>query len=281
MNKLLERILYFPITKIVLGIAICFALLVGVQNFISKPVVYALVPYKNIADTLINYISVAVLLLSYSFLFRYYEKRKITELSLSRFTTDLTKGFGLGFALPSLVILILFLSGYYHFLSISGFSYFLAPLSFLVIAALLEDLFIRGLMLRTLENWIGTYWALLIVSLIEGQHMFNDNSSLVSLFGDVIWGFTLGSIYIYSKRVWLPFFFHLGWNLSQPFYGSNLSGLDDIGYIIKAKFDGPVLLTGGVYGIEGSLISTLFLLITGIVFFYYSVKEGKIIKRKK
>jgi hypothetical protein len=44
----------------------------------------------------INYISVAVLLISYYYLFRLYEKRKITELSTINFR-ELPGGFILGF----------------------------------------------------------------------------------------------------------------------------------------------------------------------------------------
>ena len=75
--------------------------------------------------------------------------------------------------------------------------------------------------------------------------------------------------------------FHLGWNFAQPFYGSNLSGIEDIGSIIKARYEGPELLIGSRFGIEDSILSVLFISIIGIVFLQLSRKEGKIIRRKK
>ena len=116
--------------------------------------------------------------------------------------------------------------------------------------------------------------------LVELQHVFNPNSNLFSLFFDLIWGFTMAMLFIYTKRIWLPYFFHIGWNFAQPFYGSNLSGLNDMGSIIQSKFDGPELLTGGVFGIENSIITQSFLLFIGIVLYYLAKREGKIVKSK-
>jgi len=45
----------------------------------------------------------------------------------------------------------------------------------------------------------------------------------------LIWGFTMAMMFIYAKRIWLPCFFHIGWNFSQPFYGSNLIRTNDMG----------------------------------------------------
>ena len=153
--------------------------------------------------------------------------------------------------------------------------------TFLMFAAIVEDLFHRGLIVRVFENWLGTHLTLIIAMLIElQQHFYNPNSNLFSFLLYLIWGFTMGMMFIYTKKIWLPFFFHLGWNFSQPFYGSNLSGLNDMGSIIQSKFDGPELLTGGVFGIENSIITQSFLLFIGIVLYYLAKREGKIVESK-
>ena len=84
----------------------------------------------------------------------------------------------------------------------------------------------------------------------------------------------------YTKRIWLPYFFHIGWNFSQPFYGSNLTGTNELGSIIQSKFTGPELLTGGTFGIENSIFTASFLLLIGIILYYLAKKEGKIVKSK-
>ena len=281
MNESIERIKHFPLTKIILGIGICFSLMVGIQNFVSKPFFYGLIEDKSIADPLIHCISIFVLLLGYYYLFRLYDKREITELSIKYLHKEMFGGFALGFATISLSIFILFSLGYYQILSVTTAHYSIKLFGVLMVAALIEDLFIRGLIIRECENWLGTHLTLIIGMLVETWHMFNDNSNLFSLFSDLVWGFTLAMLYVYTKRIWLPFFFHLGWNFAQPFYGSNLTGLNNMGSIIQAKFTGPELFTGGEVGIEGSFITVSFLALIGIILYYLAKKEGKIIKRKR
>lgn len=279
MNKTLKRVIAFPISKIILGIGICLLILIGFQNYVSKPLFYFLIDSKPLADTIINYTSVAVLLLTYYYLFSFYEKRHIYELSNKNIIQVLFGGFMLGFSILSFVILILYFLGYYKVIQFSGFSYFLAPFSFLVIAALIEEILFRAILYRILENWIGTYIALIILSILfELPHIFNDNVTALSVILGLLFGFAHGIMYTYTKRIWLPFAFHLGWNFAQPFYGSNLSGLEDVGSILIAEFNGPELITGSIYGIEDSILSIFLLLIICIIFLRLSIKKNKIVK---
>lgn len=189
-------------------------------------------------------------------------------------------GFIFGFLTISLSILILYLLNHYQVFDITTSHYSARSFTVLIFAALVEDLFHRGLILRVMENWLGTNIAIVLAMLVELQHIFNPNSNLFSLFSYLIWGFTMAMLFIYTKRIWLPFFFHLGWNFAQPFYGSNLTGTNDMGSIIQSKFTGPELLTGGAAGIEDSIFTVSFLLSIGIVLYYLAKKEGKIVKSK-
>jgi CAAX protease family protein len=280
MGLSIKRVLYFPVTKIIVGIGVCFSLLVSIQNFVSKPILYSIIQDKSIADPIIHCVSIIVLLVSYFYLFRLYDKRKIRELSIKYLLKEMFGGFILGFLTISVSILILYLLRYYQAISITTTHYSIKLFTVLIIAALIEDLFNRGLIVRELENWLGTNIAIIIGMLIETQHIFNPNANLFSLFFDLIWGFTLAMMFIYTKRIWLSFFFHIGWNFAQPFYGSNLTGLDDMGSIIQSKFNGPELLTGGAVGIENSIFTVSLLLFIGITLYYLAKKEGKIVKSK-
>lgn len=280
MNNSIKKILYFPITKIILGITVCFSLFVLIQNFVLKPFFYSIIQDKNIANPIIHCVSSILLLVSYYYFFRLYDKRKITELSIRHLPKEMFGGFIFGFVTISLSIFIIYLLGYYQAISITTAHYSAMFFTVLIIAALVEDLFHRGLIVREIENWLGTHIAIVIAMLVELQHIFNPNSDLFSFFYYLIWGFTMAMMFIYTKRIWLPFFFHLGWNFAQPFYGSNLTGTNDMGSIIQSKFTGPELLTGGAFGIEGSIFTASFLLIIGIVLYYLAKKEGKIVKCK-
>ncbi|WP_264558067.1 CPBP family intramembrane glutamic endopeptidase [Flavobacterium sp. N1718] len=280
MNERLQKILYFPITKIIVCIAVCFSLFVGAQNLVLKPLFYSFIPDQDLANPFIHIISCFVLLFSYYFFFRFYDKREIKELSVKHLAKEMFGGFAVGFLTISLAILILYVLGYYHVIEMSTAHYPIRLFTTLVVAALIEDLFHRGLIFREMEKWLGTHIALLIVMLVETSHFFNPHANLFTLFTDLCWGFTLSMLFVYTRRLWLTYFFHLGWNFAQPFYGSNLTGLNNLGTIIKSRFEGPVLLTGGDIGIEGSVITVLFLIAIGIFLYYKARKEGKIIKRK-
>ena len=280
MNVTIKRVLYFPITKIIIGIVVCFGLFVSIQNFVLKPFFYSIIQDKNIANPIIHCASILVLLGSYFFLFRLYDKRKITELSLKYLPKEMFGGFLFGFLTISLSIFILYLLGYYQVISITTTNYPVKLFTTLLVAALIEDLLHRGLIVREMENWLGTHVAIVIGMLVELQHIFNPHSNLFSFFYYLIWGFTMGMMFIYTKRIWLPYFFHIGWNFAQPFYGSNLTGLEDMGSIIQSSFNGPELLTGGAVGIEDSIFTAIFLLFIGITLYYLAKKEGKIVKSK-
>lgn len=281
MNATIKRVLYFPITKIIIGIVVCFSLFVVIQNFVLKPFFYSIIQDKNIAKPIIHCGSFIVLLAAYYYLFRLYDKRKITELSIKYLLKEMFGGFFFGFFTISLSIFILYLLGFYQAISISTAHYPIKFFTVLMFAALVEDLFHRGLIVRVCENWLGTHLTLVIAMLVElQQHFYNPNFNLFSHFLTLIWGFTMGMMFIYTKRIWLPFFFHLGWNFSQPFYGSNLTGLNDMGSIIQSKFNGPELLTGGAVGIEDSIFTASFLLLIGITLYYLAKRDGKIVKSK-
>lgn len=277
MNETIRRVLHFPVIKIIAGIGICFSALVVVQNFVLKPFFYSIFQDKEIADPLIHGISMIVLLAGYYFLFRVYDKREITELSLKFLPKELAGGFSLGFLTISLSVFILYLLGNYQVIGITTDHYSMQLFTLLMVAALIEDLFLRGLVVREFENWLGTNPTLIIAMLLETAHVFNENANLFSLFTDLVWGFTMAMLFVYTKRIWLPFFFHVGWNFAQPFYGSSLTGLNDMGTLIQSEFYGHELITGGAVGIEGSVFTVIFLLSIGLTLYYLTKREGKMI----
>ena len=116
MNVLIKKVLHFPITKIIIGIAVPFSLFVVIQNFVLKPFFYSIIQDKSIANPIIHFISFLVLLAAYYFLFRFYDKRKITELSIKYLPKEMFGGFFFGFFTISLV--------YFHFILIRVLSSF-------------------------------------------------------------------------------------------------------------------------------------------------------------
>ena len=199
MNQSIKKILDFPLTKIIIGISVPFSLFIVIQNFVLKPFFYNIIQDKSIADPIIIFISCLVLLVSYYYLFRLYDKREITELSLKYLPKEMFGGFIFGFLTISLAVFILYLLGHYQAFSITNVHYTARLFTVLLFAGLVEDLFHRGLIVRVMENWLGTHIAILIAMLVELQHIFNPNTNIFSIFLYLIWGFTMAMMFIYMS----------------------------------------------------------------------------------
>src|SRR5262249_33713257 len=123
-QPVLEKIMQFPLTKILIGILVV-AGSVALVEWIRR----SLLDRTNLTDNEKNFI-VAVTesllaLLSYILLFKFYEKRQIKELSFAIFWKNASIGFLTGLLLQSLLILVIYLAGGYHIISIN-------PVSFLI-----------------------------------------------------------------------------------------------------------------------------------------------------
>tara|TARA_Y100001970_G_C14221201_1_gene852775 strand:- start:60 stop:1037 length:978 start_codon:yes stop_codon:yes gene_type:complete len=168
----------------------------------------------------------------------------------------------------------------------------------LFIAAFNEEIVFRGYVLNNLMDSMNRWWALGISSFLFALlHLGNPGilSNWVPLTELFAAGFILGISYTFTKNLWFPTFFHVGWNFFQGLLGFEISGinidswkiidhkialtekLDENGDVIFRsegvpemvnKF--PDLISGGVFGIEGSVISlTLTILGTYAIYRYY------------
>ncbi len=279
-NNLAVRILHFPIVKIIIGIFTCILSTFLVKQFITKPLFSSIISSDTMVMVVVTLLGTLVMTATYYYLFKYYEKRTITELSFKPAIKELLGGFGLGLVVIALEFLILYLFGFYKITSFEGLQLFLAPLGFLIGAAMLEEIMFRGVLYRIMENWQGTIVALLVSAvLFELPHLMNPNGSVFGSITGVIFGLVTGIMYTYTKRLWLPFSFHLGWNLAQPIFGSNITGVDRFGVVFNAELKGDVLLTGTAMGIEDSILSVFTLIILFVIFYRGSIRNKNFQKR--
>lgn len=142
----------------------------------------------------------------------------------------------------------------------SGFS----PASFVFVSVLLlfgavgEEIMFRGYAFQIVLAALGPWATILPFAVLFGwAHAGNINSSVLGLFNTGLWGALLGYAFWRSGDLWLPIGLHFGWNWILPVFGSNLSGftLSLSGYAVR--WDGPAWITGGDYGPEGSVLTTL------------------------
>ncbi|HSK73310.1 MAG TPA: CPBP family intramembrane glutamic endopeptidase, partial [Pyrinomonadaceae bacterium] len=97
------------------------------------------------------------------------------------------------------------------------------------------------------------------------------SANLLSFFNTFIGGIWLAVAYLKTRDLWMPFGVHLSWNWMQgSVMGINVSGIQDFATapVFTANDSGPAWLTGGSYGIEGGVVSTIALIASTALIWY-------------
>jgi membrane protease YdiL (CAAX protease family) len=138
----------------------------------------------------------------------------------------------------------------------------LAVLYMLATAAMTEELMFRGYPFQRLVEALGAVPAILVLSALFGYaHARNPHVSRLALLNTLLVGILLAVAYLRTRALWLPWGIHLAWNAALGVaFGLPVSGLD-FSVLVKGTALGPTWLTGGDYGLEGSLLASVVILI--------------------
>jgi Predicted metal-dependent membrane protease len=280
------KILHSTIVKIIIGFVVIIAVnepLLGLLSYFFRLVqVIPIVRY-----TVIPIIIISVIIISYIALYRYLERREITELSTHNLGKYLLVGLLLGLLVPSLSILVAYLRGEYIILSVSNLTnIFLRDLTinigFGILTAIFEEILFRGILFRLIEEKLGSYIALIISSVFFGfLHLMNENGSLFAGFAISITSIILTATYMYTRNLWFPIAIHFAWNFAQgDIFGTPVSGVPASTSIIVSQLKGSEWFTGGDWGIEATVQIVVFSLVVGIILLVLSRKKGNVKKQQ-
>lgn len=268
-----------PITKMILALLTFMAVvIIGQQIAVKLLDLTALEKdYRNLLKGL--FVSSACIF-SYILFFKKYEKRTIVEFSTKGLAKNLFLGTLIGFVLQSLTILVIYLNGNYSVVNINPVSFIVIPFTIMFTVAVIEEILVRGIIFRVLEEKLGSYISLIISSVLFGVfHLINPHGTLISGICITTAGFLFGAIFIYSRDLWLPIALHFAWNFTQSgIYGAITSGNEKTKSLLEAKIQGPEFITGGEFGPEGSIQAIVFCLIVTIILLVLNHKENKMIK---
>jgi membrane protease YdiL (CAAX protease family) len=193
---------------------------------------------------------------------------------------ELAIGLVVGAALISLSVALIALLGGYRVTGLSPSPQLLLPLAIGIGAGFLEEIFFRGILLRLIDAWMGSWGALALTSIVFGLiHLTNAGASPVSALGLVIEaGILLGAAYLLTRRLWLAIGIHIAWNAVQAgVFSSDVSGTGQQNGLLIADIHGPTWLTGGSMGIEGSAVTVLVGLVAGLVMLVLAVRRGRML----
>lgn len=274
-----QKIFDFPLTKIIFAVIAFMAFVIIGQQIAGKLLGLTALD-KDFRNLFKGIIVSALAIISYSIFIKYYEKRAVTELAVKGLAKNLIIGTLIGFVLQALTVLVIYLNGGFNIIAVNPISFILIPLTVAFTIAIIEEILVRGIFFRIIEEKLGSYISLSISSIIFGAlHLANPNSTLLSGLCITFAGFLLGAAFIYSRNLWFPIAIHFAWNFTQSgIFGAITSGNEKTNSLLVSKLEGSTLLTGGEFGPEGSVQATLFCLIAAIILLALSHKENKIIK---
>ncbi len=197
------------------------------------------------------------------------EKRPFGEYGLggnSRRLPQFLQGFCWGFAFISLLILCLYLG---HYIVLTGFllhgfralKYAVAWMVFFLLVGVFEEFFFRGYIQYTLARGIGYgavgFWisAILWNFGFGFVHSNNSGESPIGLFQAGFIGLIFCLSLWYTRSLWWAIGAHATWDWGESyFYGTADSGMLVKGHLLGSHPQGPLLLSGGATGPEGSAI---------------------------
>ena len=269
------KVLQFPLTRLVL----CAVWVIGTVNLSQVGVRWLLGGYGEWGKVIGALAATAVALLAYMSFVRVVERRPVQELSGTGAGAELGLGVGLGTLLFCATIGTMWLLGYYTVSSVNDPLRLLPVMAAMLTVAVIEELLLRAIFFRIVEQALGTWLALLLSAVLFGLlHMGNPNATVWAAVAIMIEaGIMLAAAYVFTRRLWLAFGIHFAWNVAQGgVFGVAVSGTTVQG-LLNATLEGPELLTGGAFGAEASLIAVFFCLLAGGWFVVKSHQQGKFI----
>ena len=195
--------------------------------------------------------------------------------SIKKRSKDILYGLLAGVFMMGIGSLLLYFSGNltYDTINFNLIGLLQAVLLFIFVS-INEEVFVRGYILRNMMGSMNKYIALVISSvLFMALHLLNPNLSLVAIINLFLAGILLGIGYIFTKNLWFPLALHFSWNFFQgPIFGFEVSGTNTDS-LISHTIQGSELLTGGKFGLEGSLLATGLCSIAIIIFWMVYKKQ--------
>jgi membrane protease YdiL (CAAX protease family) len=272
-----RRVIAFPLTRILLGTVAVVAAAMAPEAIIHS---WVAKPYRGLWPEIL---AAAVALLAYRWIVRRFGRREATELAHSRAVPELAAGIGLGFVLVGGVIAVLAATGAYQLQHVSPWSFaIIKPLGEMVLAGTLEELVFRGILFRITERALGTWPALAISSILFAlAHIPGSGAPTMLALGTiVVASVLLSAAYLMTRRLWLCIGIHIGWNYTLgSIWSIAVSGHKVDPGLLIGQLTGPDWLTGGAYGLEGSLIALVILAIAGAIILQRAVAGGAVLRR--
>lgn len=250
-----------PLVRIVLGVLLTFIwvplTMIVVAQLVDKP--YRLVWPQLLAAVLVWY--------GYRFWVRRIEKREPAELAVPGMGRELGLGLLIGATLVVLTFALLGAVGAYRFDGVNPagamLPLLLVPLAELVLVGLAEEMIFRGVVFGVTERALGSKAAIAISALVFSlAHLPNEGVSVVAIALIAAYGVMQAALYMATRRLWICIGTHVAWNYCVgTVFSSTVSGHAAGKGLLRGELAGDPLLTGGAFGVEGSLVTLVLIVL--------------------
>ncbi|MBW0007691.1 MAG: CPBP family intramembrane metalloprotease [Sphingomonas sp.] len=275
-RPLWNRFVDFPLVAMV--VAIAFYLMAVRLGFYLGQFVSAGQPATAIIQAAVT---LTLTLVTYKLAITRLGKRPRDDLRTAGAVPDLVRGLATGAALFSAVVGVAAAFGVYRVTGRGTVSEILVPvIATSIMPGFMEEIFFRGILFRWIEEFAGSWAALIVTSALFGiAHILNPGATWFSSFAIAIEaGLLLGSVYMLTRSLWMPIGLHAAWNFIQgPVFGVPVSGGPPNG-LLHSALEGPTLLTGGAFGLEASLICLTLATTAGLWFLWLALNRGAVVR---
>lgn len=216
------------------------------------------------------------------------DRRSLASLGLSPngYGQEALTGLFTGPALLGLLALLLMFTGHLQWVDITpDASALFISFGMVVLIAFSEELVFRGYVLSNLLESFNNKWVALLLSALCFAifHFTGPGINSLAFANLFLAGILLGINFIYTRNLWFSICLHLSWNFFQgPLLGSHVSGLS-MPTLLQTEMKGDWLVTGGEFGLEGSVLNTalslIAILILALAFEKKYVNEPKVHSR--
>lgn len=277
-KPLWRRIVDYPLVSMILAIAM-FIITITIAAAIVKLVPLRIPGFTF--DLKFDVLAIVLLLLLYKLVIRRMGEHPRDDYRDPKALRHLLIGLGAGFAVFSVAVAVAAALGVYQVTGRGDLSQLLSALiAAAIFPAVNEELLFRGILFRWLEEWGGSWVALLLTSALFGcAHLLNPNASPIAAIGIAFEaGVMLGAAYMLTRSLWLPMGLHAAWNFAQgEIYDIPVSGMPVHG-MVQARLSGPPLLTGNGFGLEASVIAIVVATLFGLWLLWMAIKKGELMQ---
>ena len=217
---------------------------------------------------------------------RFFEGRAISTLGFTkkRALKDYFAGFGIGILMVTTVVGIIALFGNIEFVEDSpnttGADSLLLVLVFLggfIIQGASEEILSRGWMMQVIGArywpWLGVLLSSLLFAIL---HLGNRGITALPVVNLILFGLFMALFVLKDSNLWAVCGWHSSWNwMLGNVYGLSVSGSGEKVTLFDLNTNGNELISGGGFGPEGSLVTSIVLVIGILILSYIILKNKK------